>query len=196
MGARPKAVGAIDARTAKSIAKVFMSCYRKGVNDARLHEDDEGMILEHIELTKDGEVFGFLENTNHSFLYWKNRLSEIAEETSCYRVINTYFEKLGGYRQNYLSVMAVLAQSFYNRGLKDYIDNPGGDHVAFNRPGELKVWWNGSKGKKFDNYRLRAYVQDLCAIRIENIKNGGNDVLKDSHYELFSTAFSFAIAAK
>lgn len=103
---------------------------------------------------------------------------------------------MGRFRANYFSVAIIMAQAFYNRGLKDYMEYPYNDMSRFNEGEGRKVWWTPKGLKEFDSYKLRSYIQDLCAMKAECINNGATDPLRAHHYEMFSTAFSFAIVAR
>lgn len=186
----------IDRKTARYLGKVFMACYRKGINDACLHIEDEGLINEHIELTRSGEVHGFIGQTNESQVYWHNRLCELAEQHLCFKPIMRYFERVGRFGGNYLSVASVIAQEFYSMGLADYLAYNYNDLVKFNQSQDLRLRWTPKGLKRFDVYKFRAMIQDMCAVRISKIKKGEKDALKINHYEIFSNAFSFAIVTK
>ena len=179
----------IDTYTARFLKTMFMACYKRGVNDAHRHGEDEGMLREHVDMTHDCRMFGFVGNATGQWVYWKNRLCDIAEDNDRYRCIHRYFDGMKRFGNNYLSVMMVMAQTFYNRGITDWLDNPEADDLTlFN--GACR-WW-GAK-RDVDTYRIRGYVQDVCSEHIDAIVNGGEDVLKQHHYEIFRQAFSFAI---
>lgn len=192
MKSRSNVFRVIDRYTAKSLGRVLMMCYKRGVNDACRYSNDEGMLREHIEQTRGGGMFGFVSHVTAKWVYWKNRLLEIGEEDLRFRPINDYFNRMGKFGSNYLSVFMVLAQTFYNRGIEDWLDNPGAEEIGlFN---ERTSWWGVRRA--VDSYRLRSYVQDVCAEHIETIEKGGEDIIKQSHYEIFMNAFSFSIVAK
>ncbi len=184
----------IDRSAASCLGKVFMECYKRGVGDAYLHSNDEGMLREHVESTRDFLKFGFVGNLTGSWIYWRNRLTDIADAKRCYKVMETYWNRMGKYQSNYLSVAMIMAQTFYNRGIMDYLDNPGADNAAVFAGEDVVRWWGDRK--KIDGHRLRAYVQDVCAEITDRIDNGEENVLKRSHYEFFMQSFSFAITAR
>lgn len=196
MSDKSKITRVINRSSARALGKVFMSCYKRGVNDACAYSDDEGLILEHIEQTESGERFGFIDAPAGSVLYWRNRLYELAEELKCYSQIHGYFIRMGRFRANYLSVAVLMAQTFYNRGLRDYLEYPYNDISKFNEGEGRRIWWSAKGLRPFDSYKLRTYIQDLCAMRMERINNGATDPLRAHQYEMFSTAFSFAIVAR
>lgn len=194
MKERPSVFRVIDRMTAKYLGRLFMACYKRGVNDAYLHGDDEGLLREHVELTRDFAKFGFVGAATARWVYWKNRLSDLAEGGQFYKPVNAYFERMGNFGSNYLSVMMAVAQTFYNRGIEDWLKDPHADEVnVFN--GKSR-WWGGRKD--VDCYHMRAYVQDVCAERLDFADD--NDIddgrLKRKHWEVFMQAFSFAIVAK
>lgn len=181
----------IDRNTAQCLKRIFLLCYKRGVTDAYLNIHDEGMLREHVEQTGDGRKFGLAGNPTGRWVYWKNRLSDIAEDCNCYKVFNNLVERMRMFGSNYLSVTMIMAQTFYNRGISDYLDNPQADDITLygDRP---KIAWWGEK-KEVDCYHLRAYVQDVCSEHIDAIDNGGEDVLKRNYYDTFMQAFSFSI---
>lgn len=182
----------IDRHTSRSLGRVLMLCYKRGVNDAYRYSNDEGMLREHIEQTRDCGSFGFVGGVTTKWVYWKNRLLEMGEEDRRFRPVNDFFERMGKFGSNYLSVFLVLAQTFYNRGIEDWLNNPGADEISMFNQG--MGWWGGRR--IVDAYRLRAYVQDICTGRVEAIDKGGEDTLRQSHYEIFMQAFSFSIVVK
>lgn len=186
----------IDRRTARALGKVFMGCYRRGINDAYEHADDEGLLQEHIEQTQSGSLHGFVGHSTKSYIYWHNRLSEIAENLNCYKIFRSYMDKMGGFTYNYLSAISMIAQDFYTKGLRDYMNYKNNDVSRYNDYSYHNTLWTPKGFRKLDGYRLRAIVQDMCASRIDRILNGGEDLLKQNHYLMFSNAFSFAIVSK
>ena len=191
---RRKVFRVIDKTMARCLGRVFMLVYRKGVNDAELHSDDEGMLMEHVEQTADGQRFGYVGDMTGSWVYWRNRLTDIAEADRCYKVIERYWSAMKSFKSNYRSVALIVAQAFYNRGVQDYIRNPGAEDVTLYN--EKPVNWWGATGKGITSHRLRDYVQDVCARRMDRIDQGGEDLLKRCHYEIFMQAFSLSIVAK
>lgn len=194
MKERPSVFRVIDRMTAKYLGRLFMACYKRGVNDAYRHGNDEGMLREHVEQTQDFAKFGFVGAATARWVYWKNRLNDLAEDGQYYKPINAYFERIGNFGTNYLSVMMCVAQTFYNRGITDWLEKPHADEInIFN--GKSR-WW-GDK-KDVDVYHLRAYVQDICSERLDLADGMDRDtgVLKYKHWEVFMQAFSFAIVAK
>lgn len=191
---RRKVFRVIDKNMARCLGRVFMLAYRKGVNDAELHSDDEGMLMEHIEQTADGVKFGYVGDLTGSWVYWRNRLTDIAEERGCYKAIEGYWQAMKSFKSNYMSVALMVAQAFYNRGIQDYIKNPGAEDIALYNDKPVN-WW-GASGKGVTPYRLRDYVQDVCARRMDRIDRGEENPLQRCHYEIFMQAFSISIVAK
>lgn len=196
MKERPTAFRVIDRGAAQALKMLFMECYKRGVNDAYRHGDDEGMLLEHVEQTRNYTKFGFVGAATQRWVYWKNRLIEIAEDNNRYKTLNNYFERMGNYGSNYLSVMMCVAQTFYNRGITDWLENPHTDEInIFNGRNR---WWG--KRKDVDGYHLRAYVQDVCSERLDFADYADADAdcggLRRKHWEVFMQAFSFAVVAK
>lgn len=194
MKERPNVFRVIDRYTAKSLGRLFMMCYKRGVNDAYRYSHDEGMLREHVEQTAGFDKFGLVGAATSRWVYWKNRLSDMAEDDKRYKTLNNYFERMGNFGSNYLSVMMCVAQTFYNRGISDWLDKPNADEInIFN--GKFR-WWGGKKD--VDCYRMRAYVQDICSEQLDSadFMDGDTRVLKYKHWEVFMQAFSFAIVAK
>lgn len=183
----------IDRSAAICLGKVFMECYRRGVGDAYVYSGDEGMLREHIAETEGFRRFGFAGNATGSWIYWRNRLTDIAESKNRYRIMERYWRCMGEFRANYLSVALVMAQVFYNRGITDYLANPAAGNAAVFAGEESVRWWGD--GKKVDSHRLRSYVQDVCAVIVDGIDRGEDNVLKRNHYEFFMQVFSLAITA-
>lgn len=194
MKERPNVFRVIDRYTAKSLGRLFMLCYKRGVNDACRHGDDEGMLREHVEQTRDFAKFGFAGAATSRWVYWKNRLSDLAEDGNRYKTLTNYFERMGNFGSNYLSVMMCVAQTFYNRGITDWLDDSHADEINFFNGNSR--WWGGRKD--VDSYHLRAYVQDVCSERLDSAEDAdaGGGVLRRKHWEVFMQAFSFAVVAK
>lgn len=184
----------IDKVTARRLGRVFLLAYRKGVNDAELHSDDEGMLMEHVMQTSDGTRFGYVGDITGSWIYWRNRLSDMASADHSYKTIERYWQAMKSYKSNYMSVALIVAQAFYNRGVTDYIGNPGAGDVALYN--ERPFGWWGDGVKPISPQRLRDYVQDVCVRHMDGIDRGCEDPLKRAHYEIFMQAFSFSIVAK
>ena len=182
---------------ARTLARVFMFAYKQGVNDAYLHQSDEGMLREHVEQTSDGEKFGFVGNLTGSWVYWRNRLTDIADKDNRYGTMESYWKSMGRFKSNYLSVGLILAQKFYNKGITDYLDNPDAEEISVYNDKDLRWWGNPGKSKT-NGYRLRAFVQDVCAEYTDRIDSGEENpvLLKRNQYDTFSQAFSFAIVAR
>lgn len=179
---------------ARQLGRIFKLMYRRGINDADLHEDDFGMINEHISQTSYVERFGFLEHQTSSWLYWRNRLTDQLENGyGGYRALEQYWQDMGRFKRNYMSVPLVLAQEFYNRGLRDYMTEPRKRNLEMFNQGEVKSWLDG---RTIDSYKLRNLVQDFCITHMERIDSGEEDPLARNHYEAFMQAFSFSIVAK
>lgn len=183
----------ITRQAAICLGRIFMACYHKGVADACRYRHDEGMLREFLgEVRLDGLSFGFIDSNSRKWVYWKNRLSDIAAADKRYRTFNVYLERMREYRANYMSVALVMAQAFYNRGITDFLDRPQAQEVAAFM--EKNQWWNDRK--TVDGFRLRAYVQDVCSEIIDSIEGESENALKQCHYEVFMQAFSFSIVAK
>lgn len=179
---------------ARQLGNIFKFMYRRGINDADLHSDDLGMIHEHIEQTSYSETFGFLEHQTKNWIYWRNRLTDQLETNKgCYRLLENYWLNMGRFKSNYQSVVLVAAQEFYNMGLRDYVTDPHKRDLEIYNDGEIKTWIDG---RKFDGYKLRNLVQDICIRHMERIDEGEEDPLTRNHYDVFMTAFSFSIVAK
>lgn len=192
---RRKVFRVIDKTMARCLGRVFMLVYRKGVNDAELHSDDEGMLMEHVEQTADGRKFGYVGDMTGSWVYWRNRLTDIADERGCYKVIEKYWQSMKSFTSNYMSVVLMVAQAFYNRGIQDYLRNPGAEELTLYNDKPLN-WWGKSTNNTISPFKIRDYVQDVCARRMDKIDEGGEDPLKRCHYEIFMQAFSLSIVAK
>lgn len=192
MKERPTAFRVIDRGTAQALKMLFMECYKRGVNDAYKHGDDEGMLREHTERADGISLFGFVGGTNTKWVYWKNRLCDLAVNVNRYGKLCGFFDRMEPFGRNYLSVAMVMAQVFYNRGITDWLDDSSADDInIFNG---RSSWWGGKHN--VDNYRLRAYVQDVCSERIDGIGPADDGVLKRKHWEVFMQAFSFSVVAK
>lgn len=192
---RRKVFRVIDKTTARCLGRVFMLAYRKGVNDAELHSDDEGMLMEHVEQTADGRKFGYAGEITSSWIYWRNRMSDLADLDRGYKVIDSYWRAMKLFGSNYMSVALIVGQTFYNKGIMDYLKNPGANDITLFNDRPLN-WWSNKTNNPLSVTRLRNYVQDILVRRMDKIDQGGEDPLKRVHYEIFMQAFSFSLVAK
>lgn len=181
----------IDRSVAQLLMRLFDRMYKLGVNDAS-RVDDEGLSYMWIEKTSQPGVFGRLgDETSHDPLYWQLTLQKVALELkSVPRFIN-YARDAGRYGRNYLSVAWVVAQCFYNQGLKDWYDHPDTSQlVSFNNKSRMR--W----GETLSNWAPSAMVsaaQEFCFERkASDEAEGGKFAIKERHYMTFIKCISLA----
>lgn len=194
MAIKPTINRMLDRSTARQLGIIFIELYKQGLRHA-CKADDEGLVREHIEKITPPKMFGYVGEVRESFTYWENRMIDIAEDNKFRNPIVEYFSRLGKYGRSYLSVALVIAKDFYVRGLEDYLRYP--DETRIPQLDKYQyLWWGEKKIRKIDKYHLRTYVQDRCDDHIAMIREGFEDIVAESQYNLFKTTFSLAIAVR
>lgn len=175
------------------VLKMFAVFYNMGVKDA-YDIGDDGYCREHIEKTSQPGKFGRVNDTiSDSPLYWQLRIMEMARIHLVYNSIYNYFHNMGRFGRNYLSVFLVITQEFYNKGLRDYCDNPYLDMGVFERKG---IYAKIERGN-ITTWKTRDMVinaQEICFIRCRtDIDAVGNKMaLKEYHYSTYIKVLSLA----
>lgn len=182
-------------------------CYRKGVEHA-YRIDDEGLAREFLGKTSQIGVYGFLreDGATMDWKEWSLRLMSQARMTSWNGAMSRYFLLVGGRaNQNYLGAFIPVAQVFYNKGVRDYIENPhSADYLLFQ--GKTRVFWTPKGLKKVNNRRYIDEIQLCCfdlkrrdkivweAETATNARRMG--ALTASQYDSFIRAVGLALIAK
>lgn len=192
MAIQPTIFRMLDKTTARQFSVIFMELYKNGLRHA-CEVDDEGLVREHIEKLSQPRMFGYVGEVRESFTYWENRMIDIAEDKRFRGTIVEYFSRLGRYGKSYLSVALVIAKDFYIRGLEDYMRYPDEKRIP-QLDKHQYLWWGEKSLRKIDKFHIRTYVQDRCDDHVAMIRDGFADVVGESHYNLFKTTFSLAIA--
>lgn len=181
----------IDRGVAQFLMRLFDRMYKLGVNDAAA-ADDEGLVYSWTARTQEPGVFGRVgDETSHDPLYWQLTLQKTAFEMGAAGRFTTYARMAGRYGRNYLSVAWVVAQCFYNRGLRDWCDHPeAGGLALFNAKGRVR--WDG-KCAGWSAPAMVSLAQEFCfERRASDTAKGGKMAIKERHYTAFIKCISLA----
>lgn len=197
----------INASIAREMIALVDFCYRKGIEDA-YRVEDEGLAREFIEKTSQVGVYGFLreDGATMDWKEWSLRLMSQARMTFWNGAMSRYLLLIGGrVNQNHLGVFIPVAQVFYNKGVRDYIENPhSADYLLFQE--KTRVFWTAKGLKNINNRRYIDEIQ-LCCFDLKRrdkiaweTKTATNarrmGAFTDSQYDSFIRAVGLALIAK
>lgn len=174
--------------------------YRLGVEGA-YEVNDEGLCLEFLERTAQPGVYGLLPDLYMGWLEWSLRLMSKARSTSWNGTMSRYLQAAGRFGSNYLSCFYLLAQHFYNWGVKSYISAPYSNDIELFRS-KTRVLWTEKGLKPINNRRYVDEVQMICFDLQRRDKeiwereadyNAKKVALKEKHYEWFIRAVGLAV---
>ena len=179
--------------------------YHWGVRDS-FRLEDEGAAREFIETHMQTNVYGFVtDEYDVSVLEWQLRLIKEARLTSMFGTMYHYFQKMGRFSSNFLSVFVPLAQRWYVKGVQDYYDNADkADYAIFEDC--KRVFWTKKGLRKYNNKEAVEVVQldcfELSRRDAEYLKDHADDykarrvALREQHYLWFIRAVGLCLSVK
>lgn len=138
-------------------------CYRLGVQSAYELQEDEGLIREFLERTSQPGVYGFLTETPIyiDWQEWTLRLMAKARLTSWNGSMAKFFDRMGRFGSNYLSVFLPLSQVFHNKGIRDFMAAPmAADINAL--PAKHRSWWTPKGLRTISNTEWVSELRMVC----------------------------------
>ncbi|MBD5306086.1 MAG: hypothetical protein HDS14_00435 [Bacteroides sp.] len=116
--------GVFNPYVARFWVKLWMRCYQEGIYDA-YDAQDPGECHEWLEYTSRPGYYGFMKKRKSDYiddlLLW---LSELSYDINMRNVFKRYVRDLGRGTRIYYNLAYHVAQEFYNKGLRDFIDAP------------------------------------------------------------------------
>lgn len=177
--------------------KMFMLCYRRGVNDAA-QSADEGLCREYLEQTSQTCVWGELNDRRLSTdpIDWQVTLNAVGRDARMFQPLQRYFFNMGRYCSNYFSPAMVIALDWYRRGVSDYISSPASCSVTDFNMREKALW--GRKGiENVDNGRIVDITQGMIRDRsITDSESGHKFAIRERHYAEFRRRIANASQTK
>lgn len=177
--------------------------YRLGVESA-FEANDEGLCHEFLERTAEPGVYGLLPDLYMNWQEWALRLMSKARMTSWNGAMSRYLTLAGSFGSNYLSCFYVVAQRFYNEGVKAYLSAPHACDMSLFKA-QRRVFWTAEGIKKIDNRRYVDEIQLMCFELQRRDKEVWENstaydakkiALKEKQYEWFIRSVGLAVAKK
>lgn len=149
--------GFVNRQSIRSMISLLDYVYKLGVSDAR-DVEDEGLCRLFIQNHTEPGQYGFItDGYDVEELEWQLRLHVRSRLQRQYGVMQTFFASMRKFKANFLSCFLPVAQCFYNKGIKDYIEAPTDcDFNAFCE--RSRAWWT-RKGIK--NIKPQEYVDTI-----------------------------------
>lgn len=174
----------VDRETVRMLLRLYMGCYKLGVNDAYNYDDCAGA-LGHLDRTARSGVFGRLgDGVSDTPLYWELLLSRVAADNNIYRAFRRYADKAVSYGTNYLSAGIRAGQCWYNEGVAAYTKFGGNDIVRFN-DGWRQLWTeDGLRVITREELIERTQLMLFECLRAD-MESGGKRALTEKQYMTF-----------
>lgn len=172
---------AITKSTIREMTNILDWLYKRGVEDAYLQRDNEGMIREYLEKTSKTGVYAFLSDdiVEIDWREWALRIMAKARTSSWNGAMSRFFNLMGNFGSNYLSVFIPVTLQFYRRGIKDYLKYPRGCSFSQFISYPHKCVWT-SKGIR---RRKPRYYCDEVQLTCFDLKRRDEEFIQDPDFQ-------------
>lgn len=177
--------------------------YKLGVEGA-YETNDEGQCADFLEKAAEPGVYGLLPDLYMGWQEWSLRLMAKARMTSWNGAMSRYLTLAGRFGSNYLSCFYVVAQRFYNEGVRAYVAAPHACDMSVFKA-QTRVLWSRDGMKRIDNRRYVDEIQLMCfelqrrdkAVWDNSTAYEARKVaLRDKYYDWFIRAIGLAITKR